>query len=130
MISNSPGTLYVLSTTNLAHVLSTHLFCYSGQPVCICFSNSPNTPVLINVKDHHGPVTCYMADCGGDCSKFSVNDAKWFKIDEMGYIGPDQNWATDKLIAGTYTNSSVVLLADSKMNRWYLVDLQDSRCTF
>lgn len=49
--------------------------------------------------DHHGPVTCYMADCGGDCSKFSVNDAKWFKIDETGYIGPDQNWATDKLIA-------------------------------
>jgi len=50
--------------------------------------------------DHHGPVTMYMADCGGDCDSFSGSGASWFKIDSQGLLNPDTfTWASDKLIA-------------------------------
>ncbi|KAF5325820.1 hypothetical protein D9611_000033 [Ephemerocybe angulata] len=49
--------------------------------------------------DHQGPVSTYMASCGDDCSSFSANSAKWFKIDASGYSANDRQWAAAKLIA-------------------------------
>jgi len=54
--------------------------------------------------DHHGPVTTYMASCGGDCTSFDdAGNAEFFKIDQAGYIGPGQYWASDELIANNFS---------------------------
>ncbi|KAJ2931220.1 hypothetical protein H1R20_g5796, partial [Candolleomyces eurysporus] len=58
--------------------------------------------------DHQGPVSTYMASCGGDCSSFSANDAQWFKIDASGYSSEDRQWAAAKLItAGSSWTSTI-----------------------
>ena len=56
--------------------------------------------------DHQGPISTYMANCNGDCSSFSANSAKWFKIDEDGYDPSTKTWAAARLIAGTPFTSS------------------------
>ncbi|CDO72529.1 Auxilliary Activities Family 9 protein [Trametes cinnabarina] len=56
--------------------------------------------------DHQGPVSTYMASCNGDCSKFDVSDAKWFKIDAAGYS--NGKWAATQLIDNGYKWTSVI----------------------
>ncbi|KAF5322741.1 hypothetical protein D9619_002012 [Psilocybe cf. subviscida] len=41
-------------------------------------------------------------DFEGDCSTFSANGARWFKLDADGYDPSFKAWAAAKLIAGTY----------------------------
>ncbi|KAG9022021.1 Esterase/lipase/thioesterase [Tulasnella sp. JGI-2019a] len=36
--------------------------------------------------DHLGPVTTYMANCGGNCTDFDGTGNVWFKIDELGLV--------------------------------------------
>ncbi|KAF8894075.1 glycosyl hydrolase family 61-domain-containing protein [Infundibulicybe gibba] len=50
-------------------------------------------------SDHQGPVSTYMASCNGDCTTFSTDGAKWFKLDAAGYFDSDRQWAADKLRA-------------------------------
>ncbi|KAI8992995.1 glycosyl hydrolase family 61-domain-containing protein [Trametes punicea] len=56
--------------------------------------------------DHMGPVSTYMASCNGDCSKFDVSGAKWFKIDAAGYS--NGKWAATQLIDNGYKWTSTV----------------------
>ncbi|KAF5380590.1 hypothetical protein D9615_004610 [Tricholomella constricta] len=49
--------------------------------------------------DHQGPVSTYMASCNGDCTTFSANSARWFKLDAEGYDPATRQWAADKLRA-------------------------------
>ncbi|OSD06900.1 lytic polysaccharide monooxygenase [Trametes coccinea BRFM310] len=56
--------------------------------------------------DHKGPVSTYMASCNGDCSKFDVSSAKWFKIDAAGYT--NGKWAATQLIDNGYKWTSVI----------------------
>ncbi|KAH8119241.1 glycosyl hydrolase family 61-domain-containing protein [Phellopilus nigrolimitatus] len=56
--------------------------------------------------DHLGPVSTYMTSCGGDCTKFDVNGASWFKIDAEGY--DDGSWASAKLISNNNTWTSTI----------------------
>jgi len=44
-----------------------------------------------------------MTSCNGDCTTFPANDARWFKIDAVGYDSAKQQWAAAKLIAGALT---------------------------
>jgi hypothetical protein len=40
-----------------------------------------------------GPLITYLADCKGDCSKFSSLDAEWIKIDQAGLVaGSSSTW--------------------------------------
>ncbi|KAG8896202.1 hypothetical protein FRB99_009022 [Tulasnella sp. 403] len=52
--------------------------------------------------DHKGPVTTYMASCGGsECTNFDGTGKVWFKIDEMGLVSGTTDtgtWASDILI--------------------------------
>lgn len=53
--------------------------------------------------DHKGPITLYMASCGGSCSSFDPSKGNvWFKI-EQATLGSDGIWPTDKLIANGLT---------------------------
>ncbi|KAF9454001.1 lytic polysaccharide monooxygenase [Macrolepiota fuliginosa MF-IS2] len=58
--------------------------------------------------DHQGPVSTYMASCDGDCTKFSANGAKWFKVDAGGYDPSTKQWAADQLRASNNTWTSTV----------------------
>ncbi|TEB37410.1 hypothetical protein FA13DRAFT_1726506 [Coprinellus micaceus] len=58
--------------------------------------------------DHQGPVSTYMASCSGDCSSFSANSAKWFKVDASGYSASDRQWAAAKLIAAQSSWTSTI----------------------
>lgn len=49
--------------------------------------------------DHQGPVSTYMTSCNGDCSTFSANPTRWFKVDADGYDPASRQWAAAKLIA-------------------------------
>ncbi|EKM80723.1 hypothetical protein AGABI1DRAFT_71213 [Agaricus bisporus var. burnettii JB137-S8] len=56
--------------------------------------------------DHQGPVSTYMASCDGDCTGFSANNAKWFKLDAGGYDPETKQWAADQLRANGNTWTS------------------------
>jgi len=49
--------------------------------------------------DHQGPVSTYMASCNDDCTSFSASNARWFKLDAVGYEPSTRQWAADKLRA-------------------------------
>ncbi|KAH6914292.1 glycosyl hydrolase family 61-domain-containing protein [Coprinopsis sp. MPI-PUGE-AT-0042] len=58
--------------------------------------------------DHQGPVSTYMTSCEGDCSTFSANNARWFKLDDAGFITEGRQWGADKLRAdGTSWTSTI-----------------------
>lgn len=40
-----------------------------------------------------------MASCNGDCTNYSANNAKWFKVDAGGYDPSTKLWAADQLRA-------------------------------
>lgn len=50
------------------------------------------------VLDHQGPVSTYMASCNGDCTTFTTDNARWFKLDATGY--ENGQWGAAKLISG------------------------------
>jgi len=57
-------------------------------------------------NDHKGPVTVWMADCGGDCTNFDGTGSVWFKIDELGLVSGTTDtgtWASDLLIQNNIT---------------------------
>uniref|UniRef100_A0A8H7Y7J9 lytic cellulose monooxygenase (C4-dehydrogenating) n=1 Tax=Psilocybe cubensis TaxID=181762 RepID=A0A8H7Y7J9_PSICU len=58
--------------------------------------------------DHQGPVSTYMTSCNGDCSLFSANTARWFKIDADGYDPSNKQWAAAKLIANNFSWVSTI----------------------
>ncbi|TFK68673.1 hypothetical protein BDN72DRAFT_768969 [Pluteus cervinus] len=70
----------------------------SGSPITFDWSYWPS--------DHQGPVTTYMASCGGDCTTFNADNARWFKIDAMGY--QDGQWAANKLITNNASWTSTI----------------------
>lgn len=99
----------------------------SGRAVC-AFSLMPCLMKgfdMDSASDHQGPVTTYMASCGDDCSSFSANNARWFKIDASGYSGDDRQWGAGKLIQGSSSNSSSPILdhLTEKFYRWVLMDV-------
>lgn len=56
--------------------------------------------------DHKGPVTVWMADCGGDCTDFDGTGSVWFKIDELGLVSGTTDtgtWASDLMIKNNIT---------------------------
>lgn len=57
------------------------------------------------LEDHQGPVSTYMASCDGDCTGFSANNAKWFKLDAGGYDPETKQWAADQLRASWVSHS-------------------------
>ncbi|KAF9049936.1 glycosyl hydrolase family 61-domain-containing protein [Panaeolus papilionaceus] len=58
--------------------------------------------------DHQGPISTYMTSCNGDCSTFSANGAKWFKIDAAGYDPNTKQWAAAVLIANGMSWTSTI----------------------
>ncbi|KAB5588934.1 hypothetical protein CTheo_7622 [Ceratobasidium theobromae] len=59
--------------------------------------------------DHKGPVSVYMANCGGDCDSFNGSGNVWFKLSSQGLIDAASfQWASDKLIADGLTWSATV----------------------
>ncbi|KAF8813765.1 hypothetical protein BYT27DRAFT_7130798 [Phlegmacium glaucopus] len=72
----------------------------SGSPVVFQWSYWPS--------DHQGPISTYMTSCNGDCTTFPANDARWFKIDAVGYDSVNQQWAAAKLIANNASWTSII----------------------
>ncbi|KAL4255029.1 Endo-beta-1,4-glucanase D [Abortiporus biennis] len=72
----------------------------AGSPITFTWTNWP--------ADHHGPVSTYMASCGGSCSSFDSTNAKWFKVDAAGYDSAKNTWASDDLIANGNTWTSTI----------------------
>ncbi|PPQ77226.1 hypothetical protein CVT25_011072 [Psilocybe cyanescens] len=60
-------------------------------------------PLSHKLSDHQGPVSTYMTSCDGDCSSFSANPARWFKVDADGYDPSNKQWAAARLIANNFS---------------------------
>lgn len=78
---SAPGELHVLQySMNLTERPSS---AKPGSTIAVSWiSGSP--PILW--PHVVGPLMTYIANCGGDCSKFNSLDAKWVKIDEASLV--------------------------------------------
>ncbi|PPQ62930.1 hypothetical protein CVT24_006170 [Panaeolus cyanescens] len=72
------------------------------------FSRPDMSFILTRWTDHQGPISTYMTSCNGDCSTFSANSARWFKIDAAGYDPNTKQWAAAVLISNGMSWSSVI----------------------
>jgi len=58
-----------------------------------------------------GPITVYMANCGGDCASFDGSGNVWFKIDQAGLISGTLSkgtWGSGEMIAANSSWTSTI----------------------
>ena len=63
--------------------------------------------------DHLGPVSHYMASCGGSCLTFDASNAEWFKLDAAG-LYPNGTWASTELIKSMFLQVPITMT-----HQWY-----------
>jgi hypothetical protein len=58
----------------------------NGSPYS-CYETTPKSQCTLNQWQHCvGPLSAWLADCGGDCNKVEPSTLKWFKFAEAGHI--------------------------------------------
>ncbi|CAE6458709.1 unnamed protein product [Rhizoctonia solani] len=72
----------------------------NGQTATVAAGQSVTWTMNTWPADHKGPVTVYMANCGGSCDNFDGSGNVWYKVSEEGLIDSSSfTWASDKLIS-------------------------------